>query len=224
MDQVTSHFNQVKERLPNSINELKSYINIEQIKSQFPTNLDEIQKYVSSLKTQIPNNIQSYYDVIKNTNKEELINDISQFKATPATITISITTLATFLILGRLLGTSSSSNSPKKSKKKNQKKKQKKKVSKAQKANLQIQDILNFVEEKYVPEIDDYLENYESLSSEQIQYKYTYFEEMLLKELMNLDGVDVSGNSILRDNRKKVIKFIQEHQKRLDKFKKKLNL
>ncbi|SLA20934.1 BAG domain [Mycobacteroides abscessus subsp. abscessus] len=47
---------------------------------------------------------------------------------------------------------------------------------------------------------------------------------MLLKELVKLDGIDVTGNDILRENRKKVIKFIQDHQKRLDKFKRDISV
>ena len=95
-------------------------------------------------------------------------------------------------------------------------------MTKAQKANRQIQEILDYVELTYVPEIDKFIETYKELSSEDVEYKFNYFEEMLLKELMKLDAIDVTSNEILRDNRRKVIKFIQDHQKRLDKFKKKL--
>lgn len=167
-------------------------------------------------------NVETYIDVLKNATAQDIINDFSELNVTPVTVSISITALAATFIFGRLLG-SALKSLPGSSKKKGGKKK-KKKLTKAQKANLEIQQILDFVELKYVPEIDNYLENYNTLSKDQVQYQYKYFDEMLLKELVKLDAVDVSGNDVLRDNRKKVIKFIQDHQKRLDQFKKEVNI
>lgn len=216
MDQVTSHFNQIRDKIGASV---QTYVDTNKLPNSFQEFQQTAGLYLNNLKETIPENIEKYYTVLKNTSKDEILNDITQLKVTPATVTLSITTIATVLLVSRLLAQSSDDEGSK-SKKKNSKKKQKKKLSRAQKANKEIQQILDFVEEKYVPEIDEYLENYSKLDSEKIQYTYNYFQEMLLKELMKLDGVDVSGNEVLRDNRKKVIKFIQDHQARLDKFKK----
>lgn len=164
-------------------------------------------------------NVETYIEALKHTSGDEIINDFSELKVTPVTVSISLAALAATMLFGRLLG-SAFSKLGDNGKKKSGKKKKKKKLTKAQQANLEIQQILDYVELKYVPEIDDYLENYTTLSKDQAQYRYKYFDEMLLKELVKLDGVDVSGNDVLRDNRKKVIKFIQDHQKRLDQFKK----
>lgn len=156
----------------------------------------------------------SYVKAITSTGKDDIIHDLSNFKATPATTTLALTTIATLMIFSKLFKLSSTDapNPPKI--------KKKKKPTKAQKANKEIQLILDYVEETYVPQIDDYLENYDSLSENDREYRFRYYDEMLLKELMKLDAVDVTNNEVLRENRKKVIKFVQEHQRRLDKFRK----
>lgn len=206
MDAVTGHFNQLKSQLPSNLEELQSCIN--QLKEKIPSNCKDFESYVNAL---------------KNISKDEIVHDFGNMKVTPITVTLSITAVSTLFILGRLFA-SSGPQSKSKSSKKNQKKRSKKKITKAQKANEDIQAILDFVEETYVPEIDEYLENYKTLKKDDLEYKYNYFEEMLLKQLMKLDGIDVAGNDILRDNRKKVIKFIQDHQRRLDAFKKEVNI
>lgn len=196
------------------------------LKSKLPTNLKEVRSCVSAFKDKIPtnyNDFESYVHTLKNVSKEDIVNDFSQLKITPITVSLSITAFTTLLILARLLS-SNGSEQKGKTGKKNQKRRSRKKMTKAQKANEDIQSILDFVEEEYVPQIDDYLENYKNLNSEDVKFKYKYFEEMLLKELMKLDGIDVVGNEVLRDNRRKVIKFIQDHQRRLDAFKKEVKL
>ncbi|KAK6455635.1 BAG domain-containing protein [Scheffersomyces xylosifermentans] len=195
---------------------------IDQWKSQLPGHLEKAQEYLDHVKSSVPTNyeqLQPHIEYFKSITSEDIISDFSEYKITPITVSITVTALTTILIVSKLLSSlSGSSKSDKGTKKKS--KKPKKKISKAQKANKDIQSILDFVESEYVPQIDEYIAEYKSLKPEEVQYKYKYFEEMLLKELMKLDEVDVSGNEILRDNRKKVIKFVQDHQKRLDKFKK----
>lgn len=185
-------------------------------KSKLTESLDGLYSQVEHL---LPGDLEqswhSYVKALKSTGKDEIIHDLSNFNITPATATLVVSSLATLLFFSKLFKSSSSADAPKASKPK-----KKKKPSKAQKANKDIQLILDYVEETYVPQIDEYLENYDQLPANDREYKYKYFDEMLLKELMKLDGVDVAGNEVLRENRKKVIKFIQEHQKRLDKFKK----
>ncbi|CAG85610.1 DEHA2B14982p [Debaryomyces hansenii CBS767] len=206
MEAVTEHFNQLRSQLPSNFEEVQSCIS--QLKEKIPTSYDDIEPYVNAL---------------KNVSTDDIVSDFSNLKVTPITVSLSITAFTTLFILGRILG-SSGQQGRSKSSKKNQKKRSKKKLTKAQKANEDIQSILDFVEETYVPEIDEYLENYKTLKEDDLEYKYNYFEEMLLKQLMKLDGIDVVGNDILRDNRKKVIKFIQDHQRRLDAFKKEVNM
>lgn len=152
--------------------------------------------------------VQNYYHALAGTSTQELFDDLSHLKVTPATVTLVLTTLSTVLFTLKLLSPAQKAKSTHQPKKKKQ--------SRSQKANKQIQAILDHVEETYVPQIDEYLENFLSYSKDDQQYKYKYFEEMLLVELMKLDDVNVAGNDILRANRKKVIRFIQDHQKRLD--------
>lgn len=195
MDDISAQFTSVKSKISDSLGHL--YTQVEHL---------------------VPKDIEaawnSYIKAISSTGKDDIIYDLTNFKITPATATLTVATIATLMFFSKLFK-SSLVESPKTTKTK-----KKKKPTKAQKANKEIQLILDYVEETYVPQIDDYLENYDKLPENNRDYKFKYFDEMLLKELMKLDGVDVAGNEVLRENRKKVIKFIQEHQRRLDKFKK----
>ncbi|ANZ74170.1 BA75_00981T0 [Komagataella pastoris] len=51
---------------------------------------------------------------------------------------------------------------------------------------------------------------------EQLEYKRRYFNEILLKELMDLDGVDTLGDVTLRDRRRECVRNIQGYHKELD--------
>ncbi|CUM67643.1 uncharacterized protein PRCAT00005344001 [Priceomyces carsonii] len=148
--------------------------------------------------------------------KEKVLDDFKELKVTPITTTISLAALIAFLFLGKFVFSSSN----KSSKVSKSQKKKLKKVPKLKKANLEIGQILNYVEAEYVPQIQDYFENALKLKPEESEYKFNYLQEMLLKELMKLDGIEVYSNDVLRENRKKVIKFIQDYQRALDKFKK----
>lgn len=194
MDSVTRHLTQVKSSLETSIHNL--YANIEH---KVPENIDLALK--------------SYAHALANTSKDEALSDLALLKITPATVTISLTTVAMVFFLNKLFKSSLSGSKPAPTKKK------KKKLTKTQKANKEIQAVLDFVEETYVPQIEEFFEKYSTISPENREYKFKYFEEMLLKELMKLDGIDTAGNDVLRENRKKVIKFIQLYQKKLDQFK-----
>lgn len=194
MDDLSSQLTQFKTKLTHSLGLLCS-----QVEQLIPSEVETAWN--------------SYINALSTTGKNDIIHDLSHFNITPATTTIAVTAFTAVIFFSKLLK-SSSAEAPKTAKIK-----KKKKPSKAQRANTDIQHILDFVEETYVPQIDEYLEKYATLSDNDKEYKYKYFEEMLLKELMKLDGVDVAGNEVLRENRRKVIKFIQEHQRRLDKFK-----
>lgn len=194
MDDLSSQLTQFKTKLTHSLGLLYS-----QVEQLIPTEVEAAWN--------------SYINALSTTGKNDIIHDLSHFNITPATTTIAVTAFTAVMFFSKLFK-SSSAEAPK-----TPKIKKRKKPSKAQRANTDIQHILDFVEETYVPQIDEYLEKYATLSDNDKEYKYKYFEEMLLKELMKLDGVDVAGNEVLRENRRKVIKFIQEHQRRLDKFK-----
>lgn len=194
---------------------------INEIKSQLQPKLEEVGNYLNDLKTTLPKEIEAFLLDLKTTSKDDLLNDFNALKITPGTITVSIIGLTSVLIIGRLLFSSLSSSTPVAN---DDKKKKKKKVSRAQKINKQIQEVLDHFESKWVPEINEYFANYKELSDEKIQYQYKYFQEMLLKELLKLDGIETLGNEIIRENRRKVIQFIQDHQKRLDSFMKEIEL
>ncbi|KAI3407146.2 hypothetical protein KGF56_000048 [Candida oxycetoniae] len=207
---------------------------MDQLKSAIPIAKDEVYHYIELLKQKIQLSfaeLQPYIDYTKSMTAEEILDDFKNLKVNPITVSLTLFSLTTIFIIGRLLGNPSSSSlngtgtksghsehDEKKHKKKSSS--GKKKLSKAQKANREIQDILDFVESKYVPEIDKYIEDYKSLTEDEAVNKFNFFQEMLLKETLKLDAIDVIGNEILRENRRKVIKFIQDHQKRLDKFRK----
>lgn len=182
-----------------------------------PQTTSTITTMVEKIDEYLPANVslKSYVDALAGTTKDKFLEDLSLLKVTPATVTLLVATIATLFVAGLLLGGRGGLLASSKLKKKKTKK-----PTKAQKSNREIQQILDFVEETYVPQIDDYIENYGELSEEDQQYKFKYFEEMLLKELMKLDGIDVIGNEVLRENRRKVIRFVQDHQKRLDLFRK----
>ncbi|RLV86016.1 hypothetical protein JA9_001485 [Meyerozyma sp. JA9] len=185
------------------------------IVGQFSHQNNDIWSTLHSLKSRIGAQSELFINELKSANSESVLQDVKGLKITPVTVTLAAVVLTTLVIVGSVAGGNSSTQSQGK-----KKKKPKKKVSRAQKANHEIQKVLDYVEDTYVPQIDEYLSEYKSMKPEDVQFKYKYFEEMLLKELMKLDGIDVTGNEVLRENRRKVIKFVQDHQKRLDKFKK----
>lgn len=212
---------------------------MDQVKKVVHTSVEDVQHYIDVLKQKIPTNLeelQPHIDYAKSITVDEIVNDFKNLRLNPLTVSLTLFSVATIIVLNKLVygaskvagggrkngrnsnhnGSSTGTNDGSKHKKKSGKKK----LSKAQRANREIQEILDFVELEYVPEIDKYIEDYKTLSADDAEFKFNYFEEMLLKETMRLDGIDVNGNEILRENRKKVIKFIQDHQKRLDKFKK----
>ncbi|RLV94465.1 hypothetical protein JA1_001692 [Spathaspora sp. JA1] len=197
---------------------------LEKLGSQFPSSADLV-NLANKLKHQADVNYRQYivppFEHIRNSNVDDVIKEFKELKVSPVTISITLVALSTFLVFGKFWLDSQKNNKVVKPDKK--KSKPKKKLSKAQRANREIQDILDYVESEFVPPINDYIQNWQTLKPEDVEAKYNYFAEMLLKELMKLDAIDVSGNEVLRENRKKVIKFIQDHHKRLDKFKKKAN-
>lgn len=173
---------------------------------QLYTNLEQV------ISPQVQHSLKRYASDISATTAQELVRDVKELRWTAATGTLVITAATLVVLVMASLGGDTKQKKPKK--------KKKTKLTKAQRANREIQAILDYVEETYVPQIDAYIETYSTLTEQDKEYKFSYFQEMLLKELMKLDGVDVAGNDVLRENRRKVIRFVQEHQTRLDKFRK----
>lgn len=200
---------------------------MDQLKNQIPTTTEELQHYLELAKSKLTTNWDQLTDLFEHHTHEftfdNVLNDFKSFNVNPVTVSLTLISVTTLILLGKVFG-SSSSERHEAGEKKHKKKSGKKKLSRAQRANKEIQEILDYVELEYVPEIDKYIENYQTLSKDELDNKFKFYDEMLLKELVKLDGIDVTGNDILRENRKKVIKFIQDHQKRLDKFKKDISV
>lgn len=199
MEEVAHKFDEFKSNIPTHLEQLTQYIDL--VKSKIPTSYEELQPHIE------------YFKSIK---PEDFVDDFKNLRISPITVSVTLVVFTTLLVFGKLFGGNGKQHQE------TPKKKNKKKLTKAQKANKQIQEILDFVELAYVPEIDKFIEDYKTFSDEDTENKFNYFDEMLLKELLKLDSIDVTGNEILRDNRRKVVKFIQDHQKRLDKFKKEI--
>ncbi|CAK9436207.1 uncharacterized protein LODBEIA_P07650 [Lodderomyces beijingensis] len=211
---------------------------MDQLKTIIPTTVEEVQHYIDLIKDKIPTSfkeIEPHLQQLQNITAGDVVDDFKNLKINPVTVSLTLVSLTTLFILGKLFsygGGSGGGANVKHARShysgdaddadadKPKRKSTKKRLSKAQKANKEIQEILDFVELNYVPDIDKYVEDYARLTPEEQDFKFKYFDEMLLKETMKLDGIDVNGNEILRENRKKVIKFIQDHQRRLDKFRK----
>ncbi|KAI5955549.1 hypothetical protein KGF57_003682 [Candida theae] len=199
-----------------------------QLEKHIHTATAEFQHYLEFAKSKLTTNWDQLADLFKHHTNEltvdSVLNDFKNFNINPVTVSLTLISVTTLVLLGKVFSSGSSEHRHHhhhdSSDKKHKKKSGKKKLSRAQRANKEIQEILDYVESEYVPEIDKYIENYQTLSKDELETKFKFYDEMLLKELVKLDGIDVTGNDILRENRKKVIKFIQDHQKRLDKFKK----
>ncbi|SCW01148.1 LAFE_0D06150g1_1 [Lachancea fermentati] len=116
------------------------------------------------------------------------------------------------------------SRSGKKPRSKGTKKKKQRQHQNEDKKNLSLEDQINAVHEKYVSDyktgLANLLEAFDG-KSEQHDYQRKYYNEMLLKLLIELDGVDLVGlegerKKILKEKRKQAIKEIQGDLKKLD--------
>ncbi|ONH69724.1 Ankyrin repeat domain-containing protein 17 [Cyberlindnera fabianii] len=110
----------------------------------------------------------------------------------------------------------------KKDKKTKSKSKSKPKLSFVEQVQLQLRECEERVRTKLEKR---YIEEFETLKADDKQYKFNYFQEELLKELIRLDGIELSEmNDLekkqgLKTSRKGLIKYIQGLQKELDAFK-----
>lgn len=105
------------------------------------------------------------------------------------------------------------------------KSKSKPKLSFVEQVQLQLRECEERVRTKLEKGIRSYIEEFETLKADDKQYKFNYFQEELLKELIRLDGIELSEmNDLekkqgLKISRKDLIKYIQGLQKELDAFK-----
>lgn len=105
------------------------------------------------------------------------------------------------------------------------KSKSKPKLSFVEQVQLQLRECEERVRTKLEKGIRSYIEEFETLKADDKQYKFNYFQEELLKELIRLDGIELSEmNDLekkqgLKTSRKGLIKYIQGLQKELDAFK-----
>ncbi|SCU85023.1 LAFA_0D13432g1_1 [Lachancea sp. 'fantastica'] len=114
-------------------------------------------------------------------------------------------------------------------KNKNQKKKKTPgRISKRTEKPASLEDQIENVHQRFLSEykqgVDALIQDFDP-SSEKLQYQRNYYNEMLLKLVIELDGVDLvdlegDRKTVLKDRRKQVIKEIQTDLKRLDSLKK----
>ncbi|SCV01112.1 LANO_0F10198g1_1 [Lachancea nothofagi CBS 11611] len=143
-----------------------------------------------------------------------------------------MTTMYTAAAIGAfvlLLALKPSSGSKKKSKKSNHSDKKKSASANGakEKKRSSLEEQIEAVYQRYLGEyksgLDHLIETFDS-GSEKAQYQLSYFNEMLLKLLIELDGVDLvdveaARKAALKDRRKQVIREIQTDLKRLDSMK-----
>ncbi|CUS23572.1 LAQU0S10e03466g1_1 [Lachancea quebecensis] len=117
----------------------------------------------------------------------------------------------------------SKSSKPKKSRKSKGKKAEKSRPN-VQRKPLTLEEQIEGVHQKFVNEykegLDNLAESYDT-TSEKDQYQLNYYNEMLLKLVIELDGVDLVEvepelKTKLKSRRKQVIHEIQSSLKRLD--------
>ncbi|CEP60607.1 Snl1p LALA0_S01e14840g [Lachancea lanzarotensis] len=121
--------------------------------------------------------------------------------------------------------TDNKSNKTSKKKTKGQsKKKATSRSSKPVSLEDQIENVYMRFSKEYKQAVDALVEDFDP-SSEKLQYQRNYYNEMLLKLVIELDGVDLvdltgDRKTALKDRRKQVIRAIQTDLKRLDSLKK----
>lgn len=145
--------------------------------------------------------------------------------------TICTTTVVGSVVLLALLGSISSKKSRKS---KNQKRKKRGSKNKGgmkeitKKKPLTLEEKIESVQQKYNKEYKDglhsLLANFKS-DSETDEYQCNYYNEMLLKLLIELDGVDLTDvegerKQTLKEKRKAAVKEIQGELKNLDRLRK----
>lgn len=126
-------------------------------------------------------------------------------------------------IIWRSLGLSSSKRTKRQQAKKKDRTKRNKDV-KPEPLTLEkrIENVRLRFNDEYKPGITSLLENYDPADKDKV-YQRNYYNEMLLKLLIELDGVDLGEMQgerkiALKEQRKGVIREIQAHLKTLDKL------
>lgn len=131
--------------------------------------------------------------------------------------------ISTLLILGTIFYFRSTTT---KKKSKKSKKKPVKKLSITEQYQQSLLQVEKNVNDNIEPEIKSYYEIFETIPLDDRLYKFRFYQESLLKELIKLDGIDLTIledeglKKVLKDERKLIIKHIQGLQKGLDIYKK----
>lgn len=131
--------------------------------------------------------------------------------------------ISTLLILGTIIYFRSTST---KKKSKKNKKKPVKKLSITEQYQQSLLQVEQNVNNNIEPEIKSYYERFDKIPLDDRLYRFRFYQESLLKELIKLDGIDLTIledeglKKVLKDERKLIIKHIQGLQKGLDVYKK----
>ena len=118
MEKVTEHLNEFKSKIPNSVEELQDYLDY--LKEKIPTSYDDFKPQI---------------EYVKSIKGEDVVNDFKNLKVSPITVSLTLVAFTTLYLFGKLIGGGRAEETPKK--------KPRKKLTKAQKANRQIQEILD---------------------------------------------------------------------------------
>lgn len=146
----------------------------------------------------------------------QTVDDFQHMRFSPATVTILLALLLCIVFAcGGVRLTAGARAGPRGK----PRRKKKKKVLPAEAAAKAIADVRALFDDKWLPGIELLLAGgWKEKLDEDREYLYKYYEEMMLKELMALDGVDTLGAAELRELRRDAIKYIQGYQKQLDKL------
>ncbi|ODQ61867.1 hypothetical protein WICANDRAFT_76057 [Wickerhamomyces anomalus NRRL Y-366-8] len=137
--------------------------------------------------------------------------------------------ISTLLILGTIfyLRSNTKPSKPEPSRKQPRKPKKPVKIlTLLERFQLALTTVNTTVRTELEPEVEKYYTDINQISPDDRLYKYNYFQEELLKELIKLDEIDLTllddetVKKTLKDERKIIIKHIQGLQKGLDGYKK----
>lgn len=207
-------------------------MNVDNIQQQASVYMD---KFLSAINTQL-------HKIVKPEDADKITKFISDNRQQ---ICIGLGAIALLALTNSILGGGSkkSKKRRRKHKKKHHHHKDKSEsvhLTPEQSAKLQITKVLDEFESEYVPKIEKLFDRVEQSENDlkdpksaekhrakigtvsykqTYRYQYLFFNESLLKLLMRLDGVQVSGNAKLRAERKEGIQHIQKYCKKLDSFK-----
>lgn len=190
----------------------------EYFKHNFSANLGGLDSYLQEFENLFVENVEKVGRIFKNINIKEISMKTEVYGINVKNILIGIISILVIKLfyIKFLSFNKNLENTKKKIVTKNQSKNQ----TKIQKINEQIKKILDDIEFEHEPKINEFILTYTQFSESDFEDKFKYFQNVLLKELLKLDTLDVSSSSALRKNRRSAIKYIQKIQINLDSIKK----